>query len=275
VPADARLRVRLLQTDPRLGDVAGNLDRLHRLIASGPDADLVVAPELATHGYHLGALDDLHPLSAEDSRITALGRHGPTVVAGFVEQSGHLVYNSAVIASPTGAAVQRKMYLPTYGQWEERKHFHPGPGIETYDAPGTRIAVLVCADMWQPAIPWLAAQAGAEVLVVPANSAASVVGPETRRAWEAILLHAALTLQVYVVFVNRTGVESGTTFWGGSLVVSPRGEVRAQLGDEPGETSAELDLADLRALRREWPLLQDPRFDLVASEALRIERSQP
>ncbi|HXH77172.1 nitrilase-related carbon-nitrogen hydrolase [Nocardioides sp.] len=265
-----RITVRLLQTDPHLGDVVGNLERLDSLVSADPQADLVIAPELATHGYHLGLLDGPVPLAADDPRLVRLGRHGPTVIAGFAERD-HGTYNSAAIISDGSVAVQRKISLPHYRQWEERRHFVPGDTVDVHDIAGARVAVLICNDMWQPALPWLAAHAGAEVLVVPVNSVVSDAGSSTAGMWDTILRHAALTLQTYVVFVNRVGLEGGGEFWGGSRVVSPTGEVMAQLGAEPGDLTVSLDLTTLRDLRKEWPLLADPPLATVAREAARLD----
>jgi predicted amidohydrolase len=268
------LRVRLLQTDPALGDVAGNLQALDARVREAPDRDLVVAPELATHGYHLGDIPDVAPLSPGDPRLLELGRHGPAVVVGFAEAFRHHTYNSAALLSDGEARIQRKLFLPTYRAWEERKHFRPGGTLHCYDLPTTRISTLICNDAWQPPLPWLAAQGGAEVLVVPVNSAVSDVGLPTSRAWEILLLHAAVVLQTYVVFVNRCGDESGRRFWGGSRVIHPSGEVLGQLGSEPGELDCELDLAELRSLRRQWPLLQESRADVVARAALQLAEEE-
>lgn len=261
------LRVRLLQTDPVLGDVDGNLRRLDALVRDASDRDLVVAPELATHGYHLSEIPDFPPLSPQDPALLGLGAHGPAAVVGFAEGFRHHTYNSAALLDSRGARIQRKMFLPTYRGWEERKHFRPGSTLHCYDLPATRISTLICNDAWQPPLPWLAAHDGAEVVVVPVNSAVSSVGLPTSRAWEILLLHAAVVLQTYVVFVNRCGSEAGRDFWGGSRVIHPSGEVLGQLGSEAGELDCELDLGQLRALRRQWPLLQESRADVVARAA--------
>ena len=265
-----QITVRLLQTDPQLGDVAGNLERLDSLVSAEPLVDLVVAPELATHGYHVGLLDDPAPLAADDPRLVSLGRHGPIVIAGFAERSDGRTHNSASVIRAGSVAVQRKISLPHYGRWAERDHFAPGDAVGVHDIAGARVAVLVCNDMWQPALPWLAAHAGAEILVVPVNSVVSDVGTPTAGVWDTILRHAALTLQVYVVFVNRVGHEGGGEFWGGSRVVSPTGDVVAQLGAGPGEVAVDLDLTALRELRADWPLLADPPLQTVAQEAARL-----
>ncbi|MHA7262238.1 nitrilase-related carbon-nitrogen hydrolase [Arthrobacter sp. TMN-37] len=275
MPAGAdRLRVRLLQTDPVLGDVDGNLARLDALVQAGTDCDLVVAPELATHGYHLSEVPDIDPLQPDDERLLRLGRHGPAVVAGFAEAFRHHTFNSAALLTDGDPRIQRKMYLPTYRGWEERKHFRPGGRLLCHDLADTRLAVLICNDAWQPAVPWLAAHSGAEVLVVTVNSATSTVGISTERAWEIILLHAAVVLQSYVVFVNRSGRENERDFWGGSRVIDPSGEVLGQLGSEPGELTCDLDLGGLRRLRRQWPLLQESRAEIIAREAAQLSAEE-
>lgn len=267
---NTKLRVRLLQTDPKLGDVDGNLGHLDSLVRSAAGFDLVVAPELASHGYHLSEVPDAMPLQPDDDRLLALGKHGPTVVAGFAEAFRHHTFNSAALLTDGDARIQRKMYLPTYRGWEERKHFRPGGQLNCHDALGTRLAMLICNDAWQPAIPWLAAHGGAEVLVIPTNSAQAEVGVATQRAWEVLLLHAAVVLQSFVVFVNRSGEENQRDFWGGSRVIDPSGEVIGQLGSEPGQLDCVLDLDELRLLRRRWPLLQESRADVVARESARL-----
>ncbi|HET7387652.1 MAG TPA: nitrilase-related carbon-nitrogen hydrolase [Nocardioidaceae bacterium] len=268
------LRVRLLQTDPALGDVDANLSRLDDLVRAASDCDLVVAPELATHGYHLSEVPEAMPLLPDDARLLALGKHGPVVVVGFAEAFRHHTYNSAALLHDGTANIQRKMYLPTYRGWEERKHFKPGGRLHWHDVLGTRLSVLICNDLWQPAIPWMAVHGGAEVIVVPVNSAVIEVGVQAQRAWEILLLHAAVVLQSYVVFVNRAGSENQRDFWGGSRVISPYGEVVAELGSEPGEVDCTLDLEELRVLRRRWPLLQESRADVVAREATRLAEDE-
>lgn len=284
------MRVALLQTAPRLGDLAGNLAELHEWLGKAAGCDLAVAPELATHGYHLGELTDVEPLACGDDRIVRLGGHGPAAIVGFAEARRSHQCNSAAVVDGGRVAVQRKLYLPTYRSWEEHKHFRPGGRLHRFELRGVRLAVIICNDLWQPVVPWLAVHGGAEVLVVIANSAAtdnqegqaglkgqagarqegwarqegrarlpgrarleSPMGggaADVRGAWDVLLAHAALALQSYVVFVNRGGVEAGVRFWGGSRVLGMDGEPLALLGEEPGTGAAELDLGALRRHRR-------------------------
>lgn len=264
------LKVRLLQTDPILGDVDGNLTVLDSLVRSASSCDLVVAPELATHGYHLSEVPEALPLRPDDERLLGLGKHGPAAVVGFAEAFRHHTYNSAALVTDDEARIQRKMYLPTYRGWEERKHFRPGGRLNCHDLGETRVAMLICNDMWQPPLPWLAAHSGAEVLIAPTNSAATEIGVPTSRAWDILLRHAAIVLQSFVIFVNRSGEENEREFWGGSRVIHPSGDVLGELGSEPGELDCTLDLNELRVLRRQWPLLQESRADVIARESARL-----
>lgn len=278
LPQDEILRVAILQTAPVLGDVTANLAELDALLASVADTDLAVTPELATHGYFVGELPSLDPIPADDPRLTELARHGPAVVVGIVEAWRHHRHNAAAVldasADDTLVGVQRKLYLPNYGRWEERKHFRPGNRQHSFTVRGARIAPLVCYDVWQTPMPWLAAHAGAEVLVVLADSVHSTSTIPVQDTWDLILRHAAVTLQSYVIFVNRTGDEAGERFWGGSRVIGPDGACLDRLGEEPGTLTVDLDLAELRRIRARWPMLIDTRFDLVAREAARLDADE-
>lgn len=264
--AHGNLRVALVQTDPVLGEVETNLTRLREQLREVAGSDMAVAPELALHGYHLETLADIDSMAVDDPRLRTLGDQGPVVIAGFVERGRHDQYNSAAVVDAGHSQVQRKLFLPTYRSWEERKHFRPGTRLRRFELRAARVGVLICNDLWQPPIPWLAVHGGAEVLVVIANSVQSEAAVPVQTAWDILLKHTAVTLQSYVVFVNRVGIENGTRFWGTSRVLGPDGEELTRLADEPDTAEVTLDLQALRALRRRWPLLREARLDLVARE---------
>jgi predicted amidohydrolase len=117
--------------------------------------------------------------------------------------------------------------------------------------------------MWHPVIPWLAAQAGAEVLIIPVASIEGANAAQVQRTWQIILEHAALLLQCYVVFINRCGTDSGAKFWGRSRILGPDGSTLAEAGATETTLRATLDLAALRALRARTPLLAESRHDVV------------
>ncbi|EPH39492.1 nitrilase-related carbon-nitrogen hydrolase [Streptomyces aurantiacus] len=272
------MRVALAQTDCVLGEVEENLDvaREQAAQAAAQGADLVVFPELSLHGYHLGALRRDTSLAADDPRLLALSLHGPDVLVGLHEHTSLRAYNTSAYYSGGGLLhAHRKLYLPNYLAWEERKHVSPGQHLRAYDLPGNhgRAATLVCNDAWQPVLPWLAVQDGAEVIVVPTNSAASL-DPEamdTGLYWDTLLSYTARMLQCWVVFVNRVGNENGATFWGGSRVVDPRGTVVAQAPKwEPGLVTVDIDVHEARRQRRAVPLVAEARLGLIDREVRRL-----
>ncbi|MFJ9411781.1 nitrilase-related carbon-nitrogen hydrolase [Streptomyces sp. NPDC101393] len=274
------MRIALAQTDCVLGDVPENLEVAQEQIgqAAAQGADLVVFPELSLHGYHLGALKRDASVEARDPRLLELSLQGPDVLAGFHEHTSLRAYNtSAHYSDGVLLHAHRKLYLPNYLAWEERKHVSPGQSLRAYDltksVSGGRGATLVCNDAWQPVLPWLAVQDGAEVLFVPTNSAASL-DPEamdTGMYWDTLLSYTARMLQCWVVFVNRVGNEHGATFWGGSRVVDPRGTVVAQAPKwEPALVTVDIDLAEARRQRRAVPLVAEARLGLVDREVRRL-----
>jgi predicted amidohydrolase len=262
--------------DSLIGDVEANLRQISELMteANRQGADLTVFPELTTHGYALGQIPSDRSLSARDKRIAEFSRGHSDVLAGFLEDGGVRTYNAAAYLSQGEVThLQRKLYLPNYLVWEERKHASPGQSLRAFDGPYARTATLICNDAWQPMLPWLAAQDGAELLLVPANSAAGL-GPEnfdTIEYWHQLLVFIARMQQCWVVFVNRVGTEAGFRFWGGSRILDPLGRVVAEAPLwEPALVTADIDVAAARRRRREVPLLADARLSFIEREVRRL-----
>jgi predicted amidohydrolase len=268
------VRITLAQIDCRLGDVPENCRRVREALdqARAQSSDLVVFPELTLTGYSVGRVGDDLSRAVTDAEIADLARHTdePACVVGLAE-AGHVhTYNSAVYLE-RGAVrhVHRKLFLPTYDIWEERKHFTPGGAMRAFETRFGRMAILVCGDAWQPVLAVLAVQDGARVLIVPANSTERRAGIEEE--WRDITRFYARMLECYVVFVNRVGDEPGLRFWGGSHIYDPWGElvVEAPL-HEPALVSADIDLGAVRRRRREMPLVKEARLALLSRELDRL-----
>ncbi len=273
------MRVGLAQISSVLGDVDRNLVRAREAIeeAVAGDADLVVFPELCLSGYAVGATEREIGLAADEPSLTGLAGEADehALVIGFPELGrGGRVYNSAAFVD-SGALchVHRKLYLPTYGGFEERKHFSAGTAMRAFDTRFGRMAVLICNDAWQPALAFLACQDGAEVLLLPANSAHSDPRQlDVRCYWRDITRLYARLFECYVVFVNRVGDERGLRFWGGSHVVDPRGEILCECPEDAERVvvSEPLDAAVVRDRRRTLPLTRDARLALLRRELARL-----
>ncbi|MEP7019504.1 MAG: nitrilase-related carbon-nitrogen hydrolase [Pseudonocardiales bacterium] len=270
------MRVALAQVDCILGDLEANLSTAKTAVAQAAEqgADLIVFPELALHGYPLGrSIAD--PIAAADARLRGLGAEaGIAVVTGFREDAGLHAYNSvAYLEGDALVHLHRKLYLPNYDIWEERKHFAPGQALRAFSTAHGRMGILTCNDAWQPFLPFLLAQDGAEVLIIPANSV-DTRAPEvldTHAYWRELLRSIARMNELWVVFVNRVGANGHLEFWGGSSIVDPSGAVVAEAPvKQEALVVADIDVSASRRRRRELPLLRDARLGLLARELQRL-----
>jgi len=273
------MRVALAQIAPVLGDIRANFQRAMEVIAEakGLGADLVVFPELSLTGYTLGQVSEEVSIDVEDERVTSLVEAAgeTSLVISFHEDDGSLrTYNSAAYFED-GSLVRlhRKLYLPTYGIFEERKHFSPGQTMRAFGTKFGRMAILICNDAWQPALGFLAVQDGARVLLIPTSSADSRFpgDMDTTQYWYDITRFYARMLECYVVFTNRVGTEGELAFWGSSHVMDPLGNVvvEAPLYKEALIT-ADLDLTSVLRRRRRIPLLREARLGLLSKELGRL-----
>lgn len=270
------MRITLAQVDCLLGDTEGNLRHAQQVLgqASADGADLVVFPELSLSGYSLGEVAHDVTLEADDPRLTGLAGD-LDVVVGFHERSSGLhSYNAAAYyAAGELRHLHRKLYLPTYGVFEERKHFSPGQTMRAFPTRWGRQALLICNDAWQPQLAFISVQDGARILLLPTASAQSLF-PEhydSAEYWRAITRFYGRMFQCYVVFVNRVGVEGRLRFWGGSHVVDPWGEIVAE-APQDNETvlTVDVDLDEVRRRRREVPLVREARLGLLQRELHRL-----
>ncbi|MBW3609800.1 MAG: amidohydrolase, partial [Actinobacteria bacterium] len=156
------MRITLAQAASQLGDLEANLARAQEIVtqAGRERSDLVVFPELFLSGYALSKVDEDVSMPADDPRLTGLSALVPTtdVLVGLYED-GHGVhnYNAAAYLSSGGLVhTHRKLYLPTYDVFEERKHFSPGQTMRAFDTRHGRMATLICNDAWQPHLGFLA-----------------------------------------------------------------------------------------------------------------------
>ena len=278
------LRVSLAQIAPQLGQLEANLARHHELIeeARGQGAALVVFPELGLTGYQLQDLAAEVALRLDDPRLAGLAEATDdlSAIVSFVEESAdhRLFIAAALLEDGRIKHVHRKLFLPTYGLFDERRFFAAGDLLRaTPSRLGVGLGIAVCEDFWHLSVPQLLALDGAQILVNVSSSpgrdlaATNEVGLGTATSWRNLMrTYAQLTTSV-AIFCNRVGVDESISFWGGSEVIGPNGQAlfSAPLFEE-GLFTVDVPLADLRRERVALPLLRDERLELHAREINRI-----
>ncbi|HVM24664.1 MAG TPA: nitrilase-related carbon-nitrogen hydrolase [Candidatus Limnocylindrales bacterium] len=281
-------RIALAQVAPRLGDIDANLeivaDAVRRSATEG--ATLTVLPELALTGYLLQDLVPEVALRRDDPRLLGIGAEAPEmlVAAGFVEETeDHRFCNSvALVRGGRLIGLHRKVYLPTYGLFDEGRFTRTGDRIRTVEVgePIGRIGLSVCEDFWHASVPMIQALDGASLLVNvaagPSRAPGSSAGLAAIAGWHKMQDTYALLGTVPLAFCNRVGNEEGLTFWGGSRLLAADGSVVAEAPLwEEALVVGSLDSDDLRMTRYGMPLLSDERLELTRRELDRIiaERS--
>ncbi len=276
-------RIALAQVAPRLGEVDANLEVARGWLQRAADegAQLTAFPELALTGYLLADLVPEVAMPSSDPRLATLSREAPgmLVAVGFVEETDdHRFCNSvALLRDGELIGLHRKVYLPTYGLFDEGRFTRPGERIRTIEAGGPfgRIGLSVCEDFWHASLPMLQALDGAQLLVNiaagPSRAPGSEAGLAAIGGWHKMQDTYALLGTVPVAFCNRVGNEEGLTFWGGSRLIGADGStiVQAPLWEEALVVGA-IDTDDVRIQRYQVPLLADERLELVRRELERI-----
>ena len=223
------LRIALAQMNSVVGDIDGNARKIEELAARARDAgaQLVVFPELTLTGY---PPEDLLLkrgfLRRASEALSALTVEGITAVVGWPESAGDSVHNSAAVVSDGGVqAVYRKVLLPNYGVFDERRWFEPGTDPLVVDVAGVPVGITVCEDIWEPGPTAATAAMGAEVVV---NLSASPYHHGKGGEREAMIAALARTNSVTMAFCNLVGGQDELVFDGHSLIVDPAGEVLAR-----------------------------------------------
>ena len=278
-----KLTLALAQIDTCLGCVEANLDKHLSLAkeARAAGADLLVFPELSLTGY---VLQDLTPGVAlrpnkDDPIFRRLleASQDLDLVVGFVDEDrrNRFYIAGAYLSRGQVVHVHHKVYLPTYGLFDEGRFFAWGDSIRAFDTRFGRMGILVCEDFWHASPPYLLWLDGAETLLLTSASPGRGLSAEPQLAsarWVEHINRAYASLfTTFVAHANRVGFEDGLNFWGGSTVFDPDGELIAR-GPYHQETlvMAEVDLDQLHRTRARLPVLRDERTALVMRELSRV-----
>ncbi|HEY9076400.1 MAG TPA: nitrilase-related carbon-nitrogen hydrolase [Anaerolineaceae bacterium] len=282
-----KLNVALAQIDTRLGNVPANLEKHLDFIqqARTGGADLLLFPELSLTGY---VLQDLVPAvacrpSMDNPAFKPLLEASRQIdlMVGFVHEDrrNRFYIASAYLSQGEVQHIHHKVYLPTYGLFDEGRFFAWGDTVEAFDTRFGRVGMLICEDFWHASPPYLLWLDGADVLLFqsasPGRGLSSAPVLDTARWVNHVLRGYASLFTSFIVHTNRVGFEDGLHFWGGAAAYDPNGN---QLAEGPymeeALTFVQLDLNELHRTRARLPLLRDERTALVQREMNRILNSQ-
>jgi predicted amidohydrolase len=245
-----RSRIALAQLSPFLGDVERNVQKHLEWCerALKQNADAIIFPELSLTGYTLRDLNfdvAMDPASAPVLEPLRKMSKQLTIICGGVQRALSGGVHNTALTFEDGELVHahHKVYPPTYAIFEEERYFLAGDRVRAFESKRLgRVGVLVCEDLWHPSMPYLLTYQGAQLIVTIAASptklgTGAAITDDVPTNYTINRDHHvafARLFSVYMVFVNRTGVEDGVNFWGGSEIVTPGGDIgaRAKFFDE-------------------------------------------
>jgi predicted amidohydrolase len=268
------IRIAIAQCAPALGAVKRNMEMHRAWIARAREAGarLVVFPELSLTGYYLKDLAADVAVASDDALLAPLADASLDIdiSAGFVERSADAKLHIAQGYWSRGRLVHvhRKVYLPTYGIFDDGRYFGAGERFDTFASAAGTAGIAICEDLWHVSTPYLYAAAGATIVVCPSASPGRGVaeGGDLGTAESCRLMDRfyAQYLTLYLVYANRVGHEDGIAFWGGSEIVAPDGSVVARAAEFDEELLVgDVDPELVARERARNPLLRDEREDLV------------
>lgn len=282
-----RITVGLAQIYPKLGDVKANLAKHLDYIRQADErgVDLLVFPELSLTGYQV---QDMVPEVAirtnhDDSTFRALLEASAhmDIVFGFVhaDKRQRFYIANAYLSQGELLHVHHKMYLPTYGMFDDGRYFDHGESARAFETRFGRVGMLICEDFWHMSSPYLLWMDGADIFIFnscsPSRGVSAAEGDRlTVSRWVERLNQAyASMFTTYVIHASRVGYEDGKNFWGGSSVADPNGDFLTHgLYFDEALITQSIDLNQIHRTRSMNPLLRDERPQLVHDELERILR---
>jgi NAD+ synthase (glutamine-hydrolysing) len=285
-PVPEPYTVALAQIDATLGDLEANLEKHLKYVerAKEAGASLLVFPELGLTGYYLQDITNTIGMSVSPPApplrklMDASKRHDLDLCVGFIEEDSRYVPYIAQAYIERGEIkhVHRKVYLPTYGMFDDMRYVGVGRKVRAFDTRFGRMGILICEDFWHLALPYLLWLDGADTLLMVAAGPGRGVKPgddylDTN--YDVSMTHHiyAELFTTFVFHCNRVGYEDGVAFGGYSAVIAPDGDFLAQ-GEHFEEQllTATINPESVRFKRRGLPLLRDERPELVLKELKRI-----
>lgn len=269
------IKVALAQIKPSLGDVNKNLDLHLKLIqqAHQSKADILIFPELSLTGYLLRDLVKEVAICPNQSTVFKRlmeASQDLIIIFGFVEEKEPGLYFNSAACLGRGQIfhIHRKVYLPTYGMFEEGKFFTPGRKISSFEFPYGRAGLLICYDFLHYGTSYTLFSGGADYIFVisaaPGRGLQETPGFASQRMWKLMGETVSFFSSAFVIYCNRVGFEDGKGFAGGSFIFNPSGQLIAHAPDvEENLLIQEINPEELRAARQKRFYRRDNRPEVI------------
>ena len=279
------MKLALVQISPILGNVKKNIDIHLDYIekAKKKKIDLLIFPELSLTGYSLKDLVAEVAIDPKKNRYIDLLKtysRELSLVFGFVEEKDSgLFYNSAAYLSRGKIIhIHRKVFLPTYGMFEEAKFYAQGKNFNTFSTPFGNTGIMICYDFLHYGASYLLFVGGAEIIIaISAAPGRGVTGKETfasSHMWELMGETISRFSTSFLIYCNRVGFEDGLCFAGGSFIYNPAGQLLAKASYADEEfLIKDIDLEEIRRIRKKWPYMRDEKPEIILEALKRIVRN--
>ena len=276
------MKVALAQIETRLGDLPYNLN-LHQNItlrAQKEKVDLLIFPELSLTGYTLKDLTQEIAINPKNNsafnQLSELSQN-ISLVCGFVEENEDgLIYNSSAFLSKGQALhIHRKVFLPTYGMFEEAKFFAQGKNFRTFTTPFGKAGMMICYDFLHYGASYLLFAGGSGLNIITSAAPGRGVDDDqsfaTSSMWELMGKTISRFSSAFVLYCNRVGLEDGKVFAGGSFIYNPAGNLVAQSPyvDEDFLV-VDIDLNEIKTYRKKWPYRRDDKPEIILEALKRV-----
>lgn len=226
------LRIALAQINSTVGDIHGNLAKIESEIKKAKDkgVDIIAFPELALCGYPPeDLLINKQFINANKNAVAKLASdtRGIVAIIGFPMEENEKVFNSAaLIGMNDDVGLYKKMHLPNYGVFDEKRYFSPGKEPLVFSVKGFKVGVNICEDIWEESGPVIAQKhAGAELVI---NISASPFYAGKQNVRTRLVQSRAVSSNIPVLFVNLVGGQDELVFDGNSLAVDDSGQIITQ-----------------------------------------------
>jgi predicted amidohydrolase len=262
------INIALGQIAAKTGNKSHNLRKIENICSASrsKNIQLMVFPELSITGYV--CRDNFYQLAEglngpSVSFVKRISKENDISIVFGLPTTGrvkNVIYNSSIMVNPDGRVYSYdKLYLPTHSVFEEKRYFRPGNKVQSFDVKGVNIGMSICYDLYFPEIYRILSLKGAELIICISAS------PSTRKEYFEMLVKArAIENGIFMVLVNRVGIEDGLNFWGGSQIVGPNGDIikKGPYYDEEVVHSI-IELSELEKVRPFIPTLRDLRPEII------------